>query len=318
VEPRPWGVERFFSREILVSAIRGVVTFLLFALNTLFWAVPLYLLAIPKRLSKDPARRQKLTVGIEKVCFTWYDCNSWLLKTTTPIEWDVQIPDDLSQEGWYLLTSNHQSWVDIIVLLDTLYRDVPFPRFFIKKQLLKVPVLGTAWAALDFPAMERYTKEFLEQNPHLRGKDLETTRKACELYQHKPVSIINYIEGTRFTQAKHDNQQSPYRHLLRPRAGGIAFVLSAMDGRIHTLLDLTIVYPGGVPTFWDLLSGRMKKVIVRTAEREIPEDLLRGDYMNDNDYRERVQAWVTRIWEEKDALIDELKGGAQAKTARAA
>ena len=53
---------------------------------------------------------------------------------------------------------------------------------------------------------------------------------------------MNFLEGTRFTAAKHAKQESPYRYLLKPKAGGIAFVLAAMDGKIEKMVNVTIAY----------------------------------------------------------------------------
>ena len=142
----------------------------------------------------------------------------------------------------------------------------------------------------------------LKRKPHLRGKDLEITRKACRKFREIPVSIMNFTEGTRFTHDKHRRQKSPYGHLLRPRSGGIAFVLNAMGEQMTSILDVTIVYPQGTPSFWDMLCGRLKEVIVRV--REIPvTDQLQGDYFNDEAYRAWFQNWLNRLWLEKDARI---------------
>src|SRR3546814_9530339 len=113
-------------------------------------------------------------------------------------------------------------------------RRIPLLKFFLKQELIKVPLLGLAWWALDFPFRKRFTRAEIEANPSLKGKDLETTRKACEKFKEMPTSVMNFFEGTRFTQAKHDQQQSPYEFLLKPKAGGTAFALSAMDGKLAT------------------------------------------------------------------------------------
>ncbi len=119
-----------------------------------------------------------------------------------------------------------------------------------------------------------------------------------------PVSIINFLEGTRFTAKKHAQQNSPYRYLLRPRAGGIAFVLAAMGEMFDSMLNVTIIYPKGRTTFWDFLSGRMSRIIVHVEQVAIPQKFLNGDYMNDSLYREEFQAWVRELWSSKDALIE--------------
>ena len=203
--------------------------------------------------------------------------------------------------------ANHQSWVDILVLQRVFNREIPFLKFFLKKELIWVPVLGLTWWALDFPFMRRYTKDFLAKNPHMKGKDMDTTRRACEKFQHKPVSIMNFVEGTRFTETKHRRQQSPFTHLLKPRAGGIAFVLSAMGDKLHKLIDVTIDYPDGVPTFWDFVCGRVKQVRVNISVTPIKEIMDGGffseTYFADPAQRARFQTWLNGRWKHKDELL---------------
>ena len=215
--------------------------------------------------------------------------------------------DGLDLNEWYFVNSNHQSWTDIVVMLKIFTGRIPFLKFFLKQELFWIPILGTAWWALDYPFMKRYSKKFLEKHPELRGKDLETTRKACERYQHSPVSILNFIEGTRFTPEKHRKQKPSYRHLLRPKAGGFAFAVSAMAGKISNMLDVTVVYPEGPVNFWDFLCGRLSRVVVRVRTYVIPEEFLKGDYQEDPEFRKRFQAWVSNLWHEKDELIERLR-----------
>jgi 1-acyl-sn-glycerol-3-phosphate acyltransferase len=210
---------------------------------------------------------------------------------------------------------NHQSWSDIVMMQVALNKKVPFFRFFLKQELIWVPILGIAWIALDFPFMKRHSKEQIAKNPELKAQDIETAKKACEKYRHSPVAITNFLEGTRFTKEKHDKQQSPYENLLKPKSGGIAFALSVMDGQIRKLLDVTIVYPEGNKRIWDLMSGHLKEVIIRVDECILPEDILFGDYENDPEFRQQFQNWVTNHWQQKDALINELKRAHQEKQA---
>lgn len=242
--------------------------------------------------------------------------NLALLDAMHRIAWDIELPPGLRRDGTYLVVANHQSWVDIPVLYRALGRELPFLRFFIKDQLKWVPILGQAWWALDMPFMKRYPRELLERRPELRGRDLEATRRSCERLRGTPVAILNFVEGTRFRPEKHRRQASPYRHLLRPRAGGIAQVLAAMGDQIQAMLDVTIAYPGGAPSFWDLLAGKIDRVRVRARVVEIPPGLRHGDYDNDPAYRERFQAWVRQLWEAKDRELEDLlcgrESGAQA------
>ncbi|MGE5360231.1 MAG: acetyltransferase, partial [Bacteroidales bacterium] len=213
---------------------------------------------------------------------------------------------ELRRDGWYLVTSNHLSAVDILIAQWLFYRRIPMLKFFIKRQLIWVPGLGVAWWAMEFPFMRRYPKTVLEKRPELRQRDLETTRRACERFRHVPTSVINFLEGTRFTPAKRDKRRSPYRHLLLPRAGGIAQVVASLDDRLTAWLDLTIVYPDGVPGFWDLISGQIPRVRVHVEQVPIAASWKDRDYLNDQAFRDEFQAFVRELWNRKDARLDDL------------
>ncbi len=226
-----------------------------------------------------------------------------MMNMTMNIKWDLPDLSHLQYHQWYFIISNHQSWTDILVLQRIFLKKVPFIRFFIKKELMWLPVLNLAWWAYDFPIMHRHTKEQIEKNPSLRTRDLEATKKACERYKHFPVTILNFLEGTRFTKKKHDKQKSPFKHLLVPKLGGFAYAVNAMDKKITHILDVTIIYPEGRKTFWDFLCGRVHHIVVKVQDREIPSDLLQGNYTEDENYRTRFKAWINTLWQEKDNLL---------------
>ena len=212
---------------------------------------------------------------------------------------------DLDPVGWYLVMANHQSWVDILLLQNIFHARIPMLKFFLKKELIWVPVLGLAWWALDFPFMKRYSKAFLEKHPHLRGKDIEITRRACRKFKTVPVSIMNFVEGTRFTPQKHRRQASPYTHLLRTKAGGVAFVLAAMGEQLHTILDITIAYPRGTGSFWDFICGKIPEVRIDVRSMPVEPSLI-GNYAMDESFRNRFQTWLNTLWADKDARMDRM------------
>jgi 1-acyl-sn-glycerol-3-phosphate acyltransferase len=189
-----------------------------------------------------------------------------------------------------------------------LNRRIPMLKFFLKQQLMWVPVMGLAWWALDFPFMRRHTREQIARDPSLRGKDIEATRRACAKFSYTPVSVMNFVEGSRFTPGKHARQKSPYTHLLAPKAGGVAFVLQAMGEMLQALVDVSIVYPGGRPSLFDLLAGRIPEVRLQVHLRELPRDLLGRDYQEDGAFRERFQTWLNQLWAQKDAEITRMQG----------
>ncbi len=285
------------------SFLRIPVVALLIAISTVVHCSLLFVVAFLKWLLPIPLIRRGLNQVLTGIAESWIGSNGLLFALFTRTRFHVQGLEGLRRDGHYLVLANHQSWVDIPVLQKLLNRRVPFGRFFLKSQLIWVPFLGLAWWALDFPFMRRYTKSQLAKRPDLAGKDVEATRRACEKFRHMPVSVMNFVEGTRFTPEKHARQSSPYVHLLKPKAGGVAFVLDAMGEALHSILDVTIVYPGGKPGMLDLIADRIADVRVIVRERPIPAEFLAGDYENNRAFRARFQQWMNGLWLEKDAEI---------------
>ncbi len=296
--------------HFLPAPLRGVLVAIAFVSNLLFWAVPVYCV-IPIKLVPAASVRRVTTLLLHWLCERWVDGNILLAEGLLRTHWDIRCPKAaLRKDVQYLVTANHQTYNDIYVLMRAFDGDIPFFKFFIKQELIWVPILGPVWWALDYPFMKRYSRAQIAANPELANADLETARRACERYRGLPVTVLNFLEGTRYTKAKHDRQESPYRNLLRPKSGGFAFALSAMGSELHTLLDVTIVYPHGAVGFWDFLCGRMKAVVVDIRPREIPAHFITGDYRGDEAFRREFQEWVAGIWREKDALIDQLRNEA--------
>jgi len=290
----------------LFRQIRGVIVFAGFTINTLFWIVPLFLLAVVKLLLPIPSLRRYLTRLLMAVGENWISVNTAWLHAAASIDWQIEGADNLRRDGWYLVISNHQTWVDILVLQSLLNRRIPFLKFFIKQQLIWFPVLGLAFWAMDMPFMKRHSKAYLQQHPEQKGKDLEATRRSCEKFNDTPTSVINFIEGTRFSEEKRIKRDSPFRYLLPPRSGGIAVALSAMGKMFDSILDVTIHYPGGVPTFWDVMCGRYPEARIEIVARPVDEWLIAGDYVNDREFRRDFHRWLTTMWTEKDARLGVL------------
>ncbi|GAA6144049.1 MAG: acyltransferase [Thalassolituus sp.] len=287
--------------------VTGIIASLLLLANTLFWACFLFPLTFLKVIIPVAPIRKVLTSVLAMIANAWITCNSGWMMLTQKMNWTIERPDNLNRQGWYFVLSNHQSWVDILVLQHTLNGRIPLLKFFLKQELIKVPIMGAAWWALDFPFMKRYSKEYLAKHPEMKGKDLETTRAACEKFKDMPTSVMNFLEGTRFTQQKHDETQSPFKHLLKPKAGGMAFAMSAMGDQFQSILDVTINYPDGIPTFADFIQGKMPRCEVVVEEKPIPSELMNGDYETDAQYRLDFQQWVQQLWEEKDARLESMR-----------
>ncbi|WP_342247153.1 acyltransferase [Pseudomonas sp. OTU5201] len=292
--------------SFIPSPLLGALAALMLTLNTLFWCIPLFAVTLLKLLLPFHAAKRVLNWAASFVAEGWISCNKLWMRLVRDTRWDVDGLAGLDYQHSYLVTSNHQSWVDILVLQHLFNRRIRLLRFFLKQELIWVPVIGLCWWALDFPFMKRYSKTYLAKHPEKKGKDLETTRRTCDKFRDNPVGIFNFLEGTRFTRAKHDEQDSPFQYLLKPKAGGIAFVLDAMGEQLHSLVNVTIHYPDGNPNFWTLLAGRLRKVVVRIEKMEIPGEFIGKNYDQDEQYRLAFQQWVNRLWEAKDAQLVRL------------
>ena len=282
--------------SFLPGPVRGTLSLLLFTINTIFWTIPIILVALLKSLLPVSGwhkfcRRIQNSLGS-----AWIVINDFNLLLTNKIRWDVSGVDGLTPNEWYLVVANHQSWSDILVLQKIFNRKIPFLKFFLKKELIWVPFLGLAWWALDYPFLDRSAATY---------KDTETILKACEKFRTTPVSIMNFAEGTRFGIDKHRKQSSPYTNLLKPKAGGIALVLTAMGKQIHSILDVTIAYPHGAQSFWAFLCGKVPEIKVRVESLSVDAKLL-GDYLHDRKFRRQFMLWLNTLWAEKDNRIEML------------
>ena len=292
-----------------MSSLRAALVLLLIVVHTLLHAVPLLLLALCKAVLPFAGARRSLGRGLARIAESWIATNNRMLDRLTPTRFHVSGDEGLLPGGHSLVLATHKSWVNIFVLKKFFNRRIPLMRFFLKQQLFWVPVLGLAWWALDFPFMGRYSRAQIAKDPALGQRDMEATRRACEKFRDMPVAVMNFVEGTRFTPEKHARQASPYRHLLKPKAGGVAFVIDAMGDALHAILDVTIAYPAGRPTMIDLVGGRVPEVHVRVRQRPIPDSsAMGGRYQDDRAARARFQQWLNGIWQDKDAALERLQG----------
>ena len=288
----------------LFSQIKGCIAFLGYVINTVFWTIPILLVSFIKLIPISSLRTATSHV-LDFCASAWISVNGVIERCLHPVKIELSGDTDFSTKEWYMVIANHQSWVDILILQRIFNRKIPFLKFFLKQELIFVPILGLAWWALDFPFMRRYSTAQLRKNPKLKGKDIEITRKACAKFKAKPVSVMNFVEGTRFSKAKHQKQSSQFQHLLKPKAGGMAFALSAMGEQIHKLVDVSIYYPDTVPSYWDYLTGKLPSVKVHIKVSDI-DPAMRGDYMNDRDFKISFQEQLNQLWLTKDQVLSQL------------
>jgi len=294
--------------------LQGMIVILVAAISTVVLTTVIFLLSLFKLIAPAGRARNAMTHWLSSLGELWVSVNKFAVRFYRDMEWDVHMPEGISHKGRYLVFCNHQSGVDILALQHVLNRRAPFGRYLLKHQLIWVPVLGVAWWALDMAFLRRYSKQELIRNPSLRGKDLENAARACEKLKHIPVSMMTFPEGTRFTKAKRDSQNSPYGHLLRPRYGGVGQVLYSFDDALDSLIDVTIIYPEGTPSVWHYVSGQVRKITVHIKLRPIDEELRGKDFRENATAKGDLKCWLNGIWEDKEHLIaDTLNGHLEAE-----
>ncbi|WP_180162757.1 acyltransferase [Acinetobacter sp. YH12069] len=274
--------------------------------STFFHGPPVLALGLTKLFKKS----KKVDETNIKITNSWLTVNNWLIDHVLPnTEWDITIDEglDLNLQGRYLMTCNHQSWVDTTVNQYFGLTRMPLTRFFTKWELIFIPFVGQAFKILGFPMMKRHSKEQIAKNPELKYRDMEEARKSCEQLLSQPFTLLNYLEGTRFTPEKHAQQQSPYQNLLKPKAGGLALALNILGDQVDALVDMTIVYPNGAPGYGEFWLGEVPRIAVDLRKIEIPTWMHGGNYEDDAEFREKFQHWVDELWTEKDQLITRMK-----------
>lgn len=294
------------KQPILKKITKGLTVGSVITGSTFFHGPPVLALGLTK-LFKKSKKVDETNINITN---SWLSVNNWLIDHVLPeTQWDITVDEnlDLNMQGRYLMTCNHQSWVDTTVNQYFGLTRMPLTRFFTKWELIFIPFVGQAFKILGFPMMKRHTKEQITKNPELKTRDMEEARKACEQLLSQPFTLLNYLEGTRFTPEKHAQQQSPFTNLLKPKAGGLALALSILGDKIDALVDMTIVYPDGAPGYGEFWLGEVPRIAVNMRKIEIPEWVLGGNYEDDAEYRERFQNWVDDLWTEKDQLISTIK-----------
>jgi 1-acyl-sn-glycerol-3-phosphate acyltransferase len=288
----------------MLRALRGAAVALAFVLNFSFWG-GIFLVVMLLRFI--PGAREVVERRLRDIVGAWTRGNDRIIDGLLEVEWEVRGLEGLSQDKSYLITANHQSYLDVPVIERFLSNRVPFINFFAKRELLFVPVIGVACWALGMPLVRRHSPEYLAKHPEERGKDLETTRRACRSFGSRPEALLNFVEGTRFDEEKRAEQPSPYRYLLRPKTGGVSFVLAAVGDRLDVLLDVTIVYRARRRIFWKFLTGENDRIVFDVTQREIPAEFRRPEIPGSSEHAREFRSWLEDLWREKDEKIARIR-----------
>ena len=294
----------------MIEKIRGSLAFAFIVANTVFWCLPVYLLGLLR-----PLLPSRWRVGVGTAMFRavdgWVVCVRAVAQVLGVVRVKTVVTKcpgqpTLRPNGWYLVVCNHRSWADILVLTFAFFGMVPQFKFFTKREMIWVPFIGIALWLLDFPLLRRYDRKRRraatpEVAANLRQRDRLEIRRACANFKERPTSVLNFVEGSRFTVAKRDAQASPYTNLLKPKIGGFATVLEQLGDQLDGVLDVTIVYPPApsgalAPSFWHFLCGRCPRVLVEARPLPPPD----GD-------RVALQDWIAELWARKDARLSQVE-----------
>lgn len=271
--------------------------------NASIVAMPIIVLSLLKLIIPIKSVRFVLTTMLEYVARVWVAMNILATKIMSPTNIDIEIATELDKQKSYLIISNHRSWLDTLILQLTFHNKIAFPKFFMKFQMFYVPLIGLICWALEFPAMKRYKKEYLEKHPEKKGEDILRTKEYCAKLPTRPTTIVNFIEGTRRTEQK--AKKSDFKNLLNPKAGGIAVILESLN-RIDGILNTTIVYETADESLWRFMCRETKNIKVKVdfiPKSEIPL----GDYFNNEADKKNFQNWLNKLWEKNDNYISQAE-----------
>ena len=282
---------------LLPPSLAGLLAGAVLILSTLTAFLLFTPFILIKVLVPVPAVRRACTDVLFAIARQWSAFNHVFYRVMYPVSWQIDVQGTLDPSRSYLLIGNHQSIIDILLMFDQFFARTPPLCFFLKRELLWMPVIGAACWAMDFPFMSRRSQR----------ADLEETRRFCERFRDHPVTVANFAEGTRFSEQKRVSNRSPYRHLLRPKAAGLAFTLDAMGEQFAGIIDVTIAYrPSKHPVLWSFLIGEQTELAIHIEVLPLPAELMGGDYAGDRAFRERFHGWLNGLWRRKDARLDRL------------
>ena len=138
----------------------------------------------------------------------------WILSACF-INYKIKGLNKIENEKNYIIISNHQSAIDVIVT----FALFPMPlSFFTKKELFYIPLFG--WAM--------YLAGMVKVDRHNKKKSKKCVEDAIEKYHNTMLSFLIYPEGTR----------TSYEKLNEFKKGGFIFSIKAKG----EVVPLTLIY----------------------------------------------------------------------------
>src|SRR5512145_2263877 len=97
--------------------------------NVAIWIVPLMLVALAKLFVPVTSWRRGASRVLSAIAECWIAGNGRIFRWMGSMPLTTAGLDGLEQRQWYLVVSNHRSWVDILVLQSIFNRRIPFLKF---------------------------------------------------------------------------------------------------------------------------------------------------------------------------------------------
>ena len=286
------------------SIFKGIITFSLLLANSLFWFTLLLILGILKGAIPWLWLQVKLAKVFSHIAYLWMKVNLFPLRKEIR-QWNIQHPSHLKKEGQYIVIANHQSYIDVFILFLLFEHRIPAPRFFVKPPRKWNTFFMYTYRILDFPIVQSHSKVVLTKNPELRTHDIAVTKATCENLRHLPFTMVNFVEGTRFTSERHQSSHSPFTHLLSPKSRGLQMVLEELGNQLDGILDVTICYQAKKMNLWNFLCGRIGMIHAEIQCLSL-ETFTRLHSSKKEDWT-HINVNLHTLWSRKDQRMQELQ-----------
>lgn len=211
--------------------------------------------------------------------------------------------DQLPKGENALIICNHQNIGDIPALMSLAQRcgRLGDMKWFVKDVVKYIP--GPGWGMLFLDCI------FLKRNWLSDRSKIEATFHKI-MKDKVSIWLISFLEGTRITPEKLARSQvfaqrrtvPVTNYVMVPRTKGFAASVVGLAGHLDAVYNITIGYPDGIPSLWQMLLGDVNRFsldVIRTPINQLPQTTI------------ELEKWAVEAYHQKDAKLKHLyeKGG---------
>lgn len=229
---------------------------------------------------------------------TYWGLLVFLTETVNGIE-PIFTGDKLIPEENAMIISNHQNIADIpaIMSLAKRYSRLGDMKWFVKDIIKYIP--GPGWGMLFLDCI------FLKRNWLSDKTKIRETFKNIVDYDVS-IWLISFLEGTRITPEKLKRSQEfakrrklpPTEYTMIPRTKGFVASLQGLEGHLDAVYSITIGYPDGIPSLWQMMLGDVKRFAIdvrRFAVSDLPKE------------EKALEQWTLEEYRIKDSKVKQLE-----------